>query len=75
MNIISKLYKYQKERFPLQILIFTTISSVLASKAVTGNFAGIKEIILVFFASIFYLFHIRVIDESRDAEYEKKFYP
>lgn len=75
MNIISKLYKYQKERFPLQILIFTTISSVLASYAVAGENAGIKEIILVFFAGLFFIFHIRVIDESRDAEYDKKFYP
>lgn len=75
MNVISKLYKYQKERFPLQILIFTTISSVLASNAVTGNSASIIDIILVFFASLFFIFHIRVIDESRDAEYDKKFYP
>ena len=75
MNLIKKLYKYQKERFPLQILIFTTISSVLASYAVAGENAGIKEIILVFFAALFFIFHIRVIDESRDTEYDKKFYP
>ncbi|MBN2893311.1 MAG: hypothetical protein JXL97_15675 [Bacteroidales bacterium] len=75
MNLLSKLYKYQKERFPLQILIFTTISSVLASATVTNSKSDIKEIILVFLSAIFFLFHVRVIDESRDAEYDKKFYP
>lgn len=76
MDIIKKIYKYQKERFPLAILLFTTLSSVLATVAVVGDFVvTIVDILLVFSAAMFFLFHVRVIDESRDAEYDKKYYP
>lgn len=66
MNLIKRLYLYQKVRFPLQILLFTTLTSVLSSAAVMHYDTSWIQAILVFIAGMLFLFHIRVLDESRD---------
>ncbi|MBN2523476.1 MAG: hypothetical protein JXB24_09375 [Bacteroidales bacterium] len=68
MNIFLKLYNYQKTKFPVIILFFTTLSSVASSAAVLNYQVKITQVILAFFAIIFLLFHIRVLDDSRDFE-------
>jgi len=75
MSLFNRFIKYQHDRFPLRILLFTTLSSVLASVAVTGISTGIAPLIAAFFGSLVFVYHIRVIDESRDAAYDKKHYP
>jgi 4-hydroxybenzoate polyprenyltransferase len=75
MNIIKRLYIFQKERFPLRILIFTTLSSVLASAAIVDNEINVLQIIIAFFVVMLLLFHIRAIDESRDFKLDSNLHP
>ena len=75
MNIIKSLYLFQKERFPLQILLFTTLSSVLASVAVIDNSVNPFQIVSAFVITMLFLFHIRVIDESRDFKNDATLHP
>lgn len=74
MNILTRLHKYQHERFPLRILVFTTLSSSLVSVAVTGNSADWLTIGALFLVGLFCVFHVRVIDESRDAPFDAENY-
>lgn len=66
MNIFKGLYIYQKKKFPVKFLFFTTLASVMCSAAVVNYQTSIIKIIAAFFAVMFFLFHIRVIDEIRD---------
>jgi hypothetical protein len=66
MNIIKKIFIYQSKRFPVKYLFFTTSASVICSSAVINYETSILKIIAVFFAIMFFLFHVRVIDEFRD---------
>jgi 4-hydroxybenzoate polyprenyltransferase len=75
MTLYHRLKKYQYERYPLRFLTFTTLSSVLASAAVTNNAESFPEIVLLLVASLLMLFHIRVIDEIRDTAFDNKNYP
>lgn len=75
MSLIKRLVAYQRERFPLKVLVFTTLSSTLASVAVTGGAAGFQEMAAVFLCALFTVFHVRVIDESRDAAHDGKYFP
>ena len=73
-NILTKLYKYQKKRFPLVVLSFTTISVVLSSAIVISENVSRAVIINSFLATLLYLFHIRIIDEIRDYNHDSKFH-
>ena len=75
MNLLSRFYKYQDERFPLKYLGFTTMAVVLSSAAVLAYDVSIYQIIANYLACLFFLFHIRVIDESRDYEHDKIHHP
>lgn len=75
MNLLKRFYRYQDERFPLKILSFTTIAVVLSSAAILGYRISIWQIVLNFVACMTYLYHIRVIDESRDEEHDRSYHP
>lgn len=75
MNILAKLYIFQKQRFPLRILLFTTLSSILSSAAVSPVEPSYLLMLMAFFSTLFFLFHIRVIDESRDMELDSTLHP
>jgi 4-hydroxybenzoate polyprenyltransferase len=66
MNLFKRFIKYQDNRFPIKILGFTTLASILSSAAILNYEVTIWQILSVFFAILFLMFHIRVIDESRD---------
>lgn len=75
MNSLKSIYIFQKERFPLNILTFTTLSSALASAAVVSKDLHWCQIATAFVITMFFLFHIRVIDESRDYAMDTGLHP
>ena len=79
-NILTKLYLYQKERFPLAVLFFTTLSVVLSSAAIVyqNDFSFSIHwigIVLAFSAAIIFMFNVRVLDEIKDYEFDFKHHP
>jgi 4-hydroxybenzoate polyprenyltransferase len=66
MSLYKAFIKYQANRFPLKILGFTTLASVLSSAAILNYEVNIWLILAAYFAILFLMFHIRVVDESRD---------
>ena len=78
-NLLQRFNIYQKERFPIAILIFTTLAVVLSSAAVViptedkiSNY--VLEIIISSITLILFLFHVRVIDEYRDFGFDSKYH-
>jgi 4-hydroxybenzoate polyprenyltransferase len=76
-SLLYRLYTYQKERFPLQVLIFTTLAVVLSSLAVISisspaisNYT--LEIILSFAAGLIFMFNVRVLDEIKDLHFDNE---
>src|SRR3989338_8000879 len=71
----SLLYRYtiyQRERFPLAILVFTTLAVLLSSAAILYYNVTFIQMIVTFFAVLAYLFHMRVIDEKRDFNHDSQ---
>jgi len=66
MNLFKRFIKYQSIRFPLKILGFTTLASVFSSAAIINYNVSLMQIILAFLAIMLFMYHIRVVDESRD---------
>lgn len=64
-----------KERFPLHILTFTSLSSVLASAIVSGESYSVWQVVIAFVIITFFLFHIRAIDERRDFANDSSLHP
>ncbi len=75
MNRISRIYQYQEERFPVKILTFTTLAVVLSSAAILSYEISFFQALMNFLACMVFLFHIRVIDESRDFKHDAAFHP
>ncbi len=75
-DFLIRFLAYQKERFPLLVLLFTTLAVVLSSYAIISFFTivsnGSLKIIMAIFAVLIYLFHIRVIDECRDLGHDNQ---
>jgi len=74
MNLLKRFNTYQKERFPLVILVATTTAVVLSSNAVTLSSLSPVSFLAAFFAGLLYLFHIRVIDEIRDNQHDNTYH-
>ena len=75
MNLLRRFYIYQDERFPLKYLAFTTFAVVISSAAILSFDVSITKILASYFSGLFFIFHIRVIDESRDFKHDVKFHP
>ena len=75
MNILKRFWQFQEERFPLKILVFTTAATVMTSAAILGYSACWCKVVMAFFTIMFFLYHIRVIDESRDFGQDSQLYP
>lgn len=78
-NFFRRFYEFQNERLQLGVLIFTTTAVVLSSVAVSippgetlSNF--ILEIIVSIITLLLFMFHIRVLDEHKDYEFDSKFH-
>ena len=79
MNLLKRFNIYQKERFQIAILLFTTISVVLSSAAVVlkpeeAIFNHWIEIIIGLITSLLFMFHIRVLDEHKDYDFDLKYH-
>ena len=78
-SFFKRFIEFQNERLQLGVLIFTTSAVVLSSVAVV---LPLEEIFSNFyweiFASIFtlllFMFHIRVLDEYKDYEFDSKYH-
>ena len=78
-NFFKRFYEFQKERLQLEVLIFTTSAVVLSSVAVSlplgeNIFNYWKEIIVSFVTLLLFMFHIRVLDEHKDYEFDTKYH-
>ncbi len=73
MSLFSALIKYQKIRFPLVLLVPTTLTSVLGSAAILGTINWLL-ITLTFLVAIAFLFHLRAIDEIRDFRHDTMYH-
>lgn len=78
-NLIKRFNLYQKERFPLAVLIFTTAAVILSSAAVaipkgTNVFNNLSILIVSFITLILFMFHIRVLDEYKDYRFDSEFH-
>lgn len=74
MSLISRLYKYQDERFPVKVLFFTTWAVILSSAAILSYQTTFVQMVMAFLASLLFLFHVRVIDEHRDFEHDTNYH-
>ena len=78
-NFFRRLYEFQKERLQLEVLIFTTSAVVLSSVAVSlpsgeSMFSYLTEIIISFITLLLFMFHIRVLDEHKDYDFDSKYH-
>lgn len=72
---LRRFWAYQMERFPIPILVFTTLAVVLSSSTVLQT--GTTDWVLITaatFLGLVQLFHIRVIDEFRDFDHDRRFH-
>ncbi len=75
-SLVCRFWEYQKERFPVLILVMTTFAVVLSSSTVLRmEPLNWMSIIGATFLGMLELFHIRVIDEFRDFEHDRQFHP
>lgn len=73
-TLISRFYRYQRERFPVAALAASLVPALLSSSAVmTGSFSW-RFLAYGLVASVSYLFVIRVIDEWRDQAHDDRFH-
>ncbi|MSU54482.1 MAG: hypothetical protein EXS48_01400 [Candidatus Staskawiczbacteria bacterium] len=72
LNTLKRFYSYQKERFPLVILVISLLPAILSSGAVISANLTISHILISLLFCVAYLFHIRVIDERRDYDHDTK---
>jgi len=78
-NFLKRFIEFQNERLQIGILMFTTTAVVLSSVAVSlpkGEmiFNFIPEIITSIITLLLFMFHIRVLDEHKDYEFDSKFH-
>ena len=73
-GILSRFNKYQLERFPLAVLVFTTLSVVLSSSAIVlprsqSIFSNWPAIIVGTVTGLLFTFLMRVFDDFKDKEW------
>ncbi|NQZ85850.1 MAG: UbiA family prenyltransferase [Nanoarchaeales archaeon] len=78
-SLLKRFYEYQLERFPVHILLFTTLSVILGSFVIILKDVNLllDEILLLCVGAIvclLYTFHIRVLDEIKDYSFDNKFH-
>lgn len=75
-DFLRRFIKYQNERFPFLIIIFTTAAVIFSSFTVAASeFSFGKASVIAFITSLLFMFHIRLFDELKDFEHDLKYYP
>jgi heme O synthase-like polyprenyltransferase len=77
---MRKIYKYSKERFPLQqfvplSLLFVLVMGVLIQNNTLGSGISYYTFIWPFLALFLFLFRLRLFDEFKDYDHDLKYYP
>lgn len=75
MKIKTPILRFIKDRFPLHILTFTTLSTVLATAQISSASYSFIQLGIAFLITTFALFHVRAIDERRDFVLDTKLHP
>ena len=77
-NFMHRLYVYQKERFPVNVLTFTTLAVILSSFAISFHNSipnsYISTILLALLSGMIFMFHIRVLDDSKDNQFDNQYH-
>lgn len=74
-SLIKRFIEFQNERLQLGVLIFTTAAVVLSSVAVSLPESSVasnyySEILISIFTLLVFMFHVRVLDEHKDYEFD-----
>lgn len=72
-SLLARLWQYQKERFPLVIILFTSFAVILSTYAVSDGKSSSH--IAAYLTTIFYMAHIRILDEFKDFQHDLEHYP
>jgi 4-hydroxybenzoate polyprenyltransferase len=77
--ILSKLYSYQKERFPLIVLLFTTLAVVISSAAIVlPTSASITDmplaLVVGYLTCLLFTFQMRVFDDMKDYSFDNRYH-
>src|SRR3989344_1824327 len=75
INFAGRWYLYQKERFPVLLLLLGIIPATFSSGAVVSGSLGAVAIFGAIAGSLVYLLHIRIVDELRDFEHDILYHP
>lgn len=75
MKTKAPILSFIKDRFPLHILTFTTLSTVLATAQVSTEAFTFLQVVVPFLITTFALFHVRAIDERRDYAHDTLLHP
>jgi 4-hydroxybenzoate polyprenyltransferase len=71
-SFFTRLWIYQKERFPLSVIPFTTLAVLLSTRAISS--AAFPPLFIVYMTLLFYLAHLRIADEFKDYQHDLKHY-
>ena len=79
-NLIYRFNVFQKERFPFAILVFTTLAVVLSSLIINIPAKDTiskhwVEVLIGTITCLLFMFHIRVLDEYKDLEFDGQYHP
>ncbi len=78
-NIFFRIYQYQKERFPLLVLILTTFAIILSTVFLIEKNLPKENYFLNYIfpliSGIIFMFNIRVLDEEKDLKFDNRNHP
>ncbi|KND49184.1 MAG: putative prenyltransferase [Parcubacteria bacterium C7867-008] len=74
LNLLKRIRTYQKERFPLVVLLLSLVPAILSSGAVVGGVVHLVPLLCAVVVSVAYLAHIRIIDEQRDYLHDNEYH-
>jgi 4-hydroxybenzoate polyprenyltransferase len=79
-SLLYRFNAYQKERFPIAVLIFTTLSVVLSSAVIVLTIEDsivnhIPAIIIGTITALLFMFHMRVFDDQKDKQFDTDYHP
>lgn len=73
--LVIRLYQYQWERFPVVVVLLTSIVVLGSSLAIVDARVSLWQLIVGFVTLVLFPFHMRLFDELKDSEHDKKHYP
>lgn len=75
MSLARRFWQYQWERFPIVVVMLTSITVLGSTAAVTSKFLGWRHLVTGFIILVLFPLHMRLFDELKDYEHDRKYYP